>query len=144
VADHPFFHGLAPGIIELADRHAHELHFAPGEFLIREGDAAHELFLIFRGKVALEIATPDRPRLTIQTIGPREVLGWSWLVAPFHWRFDARAVKETVVLRVDGPPLVRAFEARPEDGYRFLQRLLPVIGERLEMARIQILDIHGN
>ncbi len=143
VADHPFFHGLDERFVQLAGSGATERSFEAGDMLFLEGDIASEFWLVFQGKVALEIAQPDRPHVTIQTVGSGDVLGWSWLVPPHRWRFDARAVKATRTLALDAKTLKDAFEARPEDGYRFLLRLLPVIGDRLENARVQILDIHG-
>ena len=143
VADHPFFQGADPAFVERVGHHATEATWEAGEFLFHEGDPARSFYLLFHGKVALELGAPDRPKLTIQTVGPRDVLGWSWLVPPYRWRFDARAVKATRALVLDAEVLREAFEARPEDGYWFLLRLVPVIGERLEMARLQILDIYG-
>jgi CRP/FNR family transcriptional regulator, cyclic AMP receptor protein len=143
VWDHPFFQGLSSPLVQEADAHATAREYAAGELLFREGEAAEAFHLIFEGKVALEIAAADRERLTIQTVGPRDVVGWSWLVPPNRWRFDARALKATQTLAVESGALLAAFDARPEDGYAFLRRLVPVIGERLEMARIQIVNIHG-
>jgi len=143
VGDHPFFEGLDARLIATADAHAVEREYAAGDVLFREGEVAGAFYLVFEGRVALEVAAADRERLTIQTIGPKDVLGWSWLVPPHRWRFDARAVKATRVLVVDSRALLDAFDARPADGYAFLRRLVPVMGERLEMARIQIVNIHG-
>ncbi len=143
LAEHPFFHGFDPGFLATLGPATSDRSFETGELLVREGDPAAEFFLIVHGKIALEMATPERPRLTIQTIGPGEALGWSWLVAPRRWTLDARALKATRVLAVDAKVLKSALEARPADGYRFLLRLLPVIAERLENTRLQLLDIHG-
>jgi CRP/FNR family transcriptional regulator, cyclic AMP receptor protein len=143
VADHPFFHGLNDEFVRIASSRTREQTFEVGDILFQEGDIANEFWLVFQGKVALEIMAPDRPHLTIQTVGSGEVLGWSWLVPPHRWRFDARAVKATRTLAIDAKTLKDAFEVHPEDGYRFLLRLLPVIGERLENAWVRLLDIHG-
>ncbi len=143
MSDHPFFHGFDERFVQLAGSGATERSFEVGDILFQEGDIAKEFWLVFHGKVALEIPAADRPRLTIQTVGSGEVLGWSWLIPPYRWRFDARAVKATRILALDAKTLKDAFEARPEDGYRFLLRLLPVIGERLQNAWVQVLDIHG-
>lgn len=142
-ADHPFLRGLDPAFVTRISTGAQETSYEAGELLFREGEEADRFFLVFHGKIALEIVTPDRPRTTIQTVGPGEVIGWSWLVPPNRWRFDARAVKHTRVIALRGSVLRESFEESPADGYRFLLRLLPVLGERLEMARVQILDIHG-
>ncbi len=143
LADHPFFHGFDPSFLTTIAHGASERTYETGEFLVREGEPATEFFLVQHGKVAVEMATPERPRLTLQTVGPGEVLGWSWFTPPRRWSLDARALKTTRALVVDAAVLRRALDARPDAGYRFLARLLPVIAERLENARLQLLDIHG-
>ena len=141
--DHPFLRGLPAEFLERVVRHATERTYAPGAPILRDGGPADRFVLVHAGKVALEVATPERPRLTIQTVGPGEVVGWSWLVPPHRWRFDARAVKETHVTEIDAAALRHILDDDPRAGYLLLRRLVPVIGERLEMARVQLLDIHG-
>lgn len=143
LADHPFFHGFDPAFLAAIAEGAAERTYETGNLLVREGAPATEFLLVVHGKVAVEMATPERPRLTIQTIGPGEVLGWSWFFPPRRWTLDARALKPTRAVVVDAAVLRRALDARPEMGYRFLSRLLPVIAERLENTRLQLLDIHG-
>ena len=141
--NHRFFVGLGGDLVSELAPLALERTYAAGEMLVRDGDAADRFVLIFEGKVALEIALPDRPPATIQTLGPQEVLGWSWLLPPHQWRLDARAVKRTRTLEVPAATLRARLESHPADGYRFLLRLLPVVAERLENTRVQLLDIHG-
>jgi CRP/FNR family transcriptional regulator, cyclic AMP receptor protein len=143
LSDHPFFAGMDPNFVARLSAMAVDRAYETGDELFREGEPATDFLSIFSGKVALELATAERPRLTIETVGPGDVLGWSWLSPPYRWRFDARALKATRALSLDATRLRAELEARPEDGYRFLLRLLPTIGERLEMARVQILDVHG-
>ncbi|HLY76896.1 MAG TPA: cyclic nucleotide-binding domain-containing protein [Thermoplasmata archaeon] len=143
LADHPFFQGLDPELTAEAGRLAVERRFATGEWLVRDGDPAASFYLVYHGKVALEVATAEKPHLTIQTVGPGEVLGWSWLVSPYLWRLDARALKPTQVLAIDGARFREALAAHPERGYQFLLRLLPILAQRLENTQIQLLDIHG-
>ena len=143
VEDHPFFEGFdADFLAEIGSATQLRTHGA-GEFLVREGAPAREFLLLVSGKVALEMVTPERPRLTIQTVGPGEVVGWSWLVPPRRWTLDGRVLKTTVAFEVDGDALRRSLETHPAAGYRFLSRLLPVIAERLENTRLQLLDIHA-
>ena len=143
VADHPFFQGLDSQLIQEAARLARERRFDTGEMIVRDGDPAASFYLVYHGKVALEVASAEKPHLTIQTVGPGEVLGWSWLVPPYLWRLDARALKPTQVLAIDGKAFREALAVHPEQGYQFLVRLLPIIAQRLENTQIQLLDIHG-
>jgi CRP/FNR family transcriptional regulator, cyclic AMP receptor protein len=141
--EHPFFAGLDSRLSRKAGPLAQERRFDTGEMLVRDGDPAQWFYLVFQGKVALEVATAEKPHLTIQTVGPGEVLGWSWLVPPYQWHFDARALKPTRVLAIDGPRFRQVLGEHPEQGYQFLVRLLPIIAQRLENTQIQLLDIHG-
>jgi CRP/FNR family transcriptional regulator, cyclic AMP receptor protein len=143
VLEHPFFHEFDPHIVRTLVPKASERTYDVGEYLAEEGTPCHEFLLVFEGKVALEIGAADRPRVTVQTVGPGEVVGWSWLVPPYEWRFDARAVKATRVISLDAPTVRHTLDAHPAFGYRFLARLLPVLAERLENTRVQLLDIHG-
>jgi CRP/FNR family transcriptional regulator, cyclic AMP receptor protein len=143
LASRPFFQGLDPAFLATLESGVSVVSFAAGAEVVREGSPATAFFLIEEGKVALEIASPDRPRRTILTLGPGDVLGWSWLVAPYRWRLDAHAVKPTVVTAVNATVLRAALEADPAQGYRLLLRLLPIIASRLESTRLQLLDLHA-
>ena len=144
LADHPFFRGFPGAFLSEVSARARTLELSAGAYLVREGELAEAFYLILEGKVALEVAAPDLPHRTIQTIGPGEVLGWSWLIPPNRWRLDARVVKSTRAWALDARVLRAALEAHPEDGYRFLLRLLPIIAQRLENTRLQLLDLHGH
>jgi len=143
-SQHPFVRDLPPPFAASMERLAVERKYEAGDLLLREGEVAHEFLLLIEGKVALEAVLPDRPRLTIQTVGPGEVVGWSWLAAPYRWRLDARALKPTRVFSVDSDRLRTLLDENPVDGYRFLLRLLPVIAQRLENTQFQLLDVHGS
>ncbi|HXQ48949.1 MAG TPA: cyclic nucleotide-binding domain-containing protein [Thermoplasmata archaeon] len=143
LASHPFFEGMKGDLPQTLAPLAVERTYAFGDMLIREGDIADRFVLIFEGKVALEIVLPDRPRVTIQTLGGGEVLGWSWLLPPPEWWLDARAVKRTRCLELPAAQLRTLLDARPEYGYQFLLRLLPVVAQRLDHTRMQLMDLHG-
>ena len=143
LAEFPFLRGLDAGFLARLSAMAVRRRFATGAEIVREGSEAREFFLVLSGKIGLEVSSPERPHRTIQTLGAGEVLGWSWLVPPHRWHFDARALKPTEVIVLDAVALRDALAARPEVGYAFLLRLLPVIAQRLENARIQLLDLHG-
>jgi CRP-like cAMP-binding protein len=142
-SDHPFLRGLDREFVEAISEESTDETYRTGDILVQEGAVANRFFLIFHGKVAVEVVAPDGNRRTVQTIGPGEVLGWSWISSPFVWQFDGRAVKETRVVALDALALRRAMESRPADAYRLLLRLLPVIGQRLENTRSQLLDLQG-
>jgi CRP-like cAMP-binding protein len=144
VLRHPFFAGIDPTLVHSMISKAEERSYDVGEMLVREGRAAEEFYLVLEGKIALEIGAADHPGITVETIERGEILGWSWLVPPYRWRFDARAVKPTKVIAINAASARYALAAHPAFGYEFLMKFLPVVAERLENTRVQLLDIHGH
>jgi CRP-like cAMP-binding protein len=140
---HPFFQGLEPRHIELLVGCASNVRFPAGEFLFRAGEPANQFFLVREGRVALEIAPPGASPHTVQTVGSGDVLGWSWLIPPYHWKFDARAVDETRALALDGQCLRTKCEEDHDLGYELLKRFAQIMEERLQATRLQLLDVYG-
>ncbi len=140
---HPFFEGFEPAFVHAISAKASEVRFDVDEMLAKEGTEAELLYAVLEGKVALEIGASARAPLTVQTVGPGEVLGWSWLVPPHRWRFDARAVKATRAIALDAEVLRRTLKSHPTWGFQFMVRFMPVLAERLENTRVQLLDIHA-
>ena len=99
--------------------------------------------MIRTGRVALEIGAPGRENLRIQTVGPGEILGWSWLISPYRWHFGGIAVLETRAIALDGECLRNKCEKDPVFGYEMLKRLSQVMERRLEATRLQLLDLYG-
>ncbi|HTT16189.1 MAG TPA: cyclic nucleotide-binding domain-containing protein [Thermoplasmata archaeon] len=141
LAAHDFFRGLPATFLAAAGGAASERAFRAGEFLLREGRPADQCFAILDGKVALEVFSADR-RLTVQTVGRGELLGWSWLVSPHRWTLDAIAVKPTRALAIDVAALWSRFTAAPTEGYEFLLRLVPVLAGRIQAMEMQLFEAH--
>jgi CRP/FNR family cyclic AMP-dependent transcriptional regulator len=142
VADHPFLQGLRePHRKRLAPEIKH-FKAAPGEYLSREGEPARGFYLIQSGSVAIGTHLAERGATPIQTVGPGEVVGWSWLVPPYHWQFDACVVNALQGLAIDAGWLREQCENDHELGYDLVKQLLTVISGRLAACRVQRLDIY--
>jgi CRP-like cAMP-binding protein len=143
LAGHPFFHDLDARHLALLVGCASNVRFQAGEFLFRAGEEANRFFLVREGRVAIEIAPPGAAAHTLQTVGTGDVLGWSWLIPPYHWKFDARAVEDTRALALDGTCLRTKCETDHDLGYELLKRFAQIMEERLQATRLQLLDVYG-
>jgi CRP-like cAMP-binding protein len=143
LAEHAFFEGMAPGDLEFIAGCGRNVQFGPGRYIRREGQEANEFYAIRQGKVALEIFVPGRGPVTLQTLDSGDVFGWSWIFPPYRWLFDARAVELTKAVMFDGVCLRTKCEGDPALGYDFMKRFARVVAKRLEVARLQLLDIYG-
>lgn len=143
VAGHGFFRGLDRWF-PLLTGCASNVRCDADRWLFREGEPADRFYLIREGRVALEIGTPDRGAIVIQTLGPEDVLGWSWLFPPYRWHFDARALEPVLVLALDGVCLRGKCEDDHELGYELMRRFSHVLVDRLQATRLQLLDVYGD
>jgi len=142
--DHPFFAGLAPDALEVLAGCATNVSFAPGQYLFREGQPADQFYMIRRGRVAVEVHSPTNGRMTVDTADAGDVVGWSWLVAPYSWLFDARAVEPTGAVAFDGACLRDKCDRDPKLGYELMKVVTQVMFSRLVAARVRLLDLYGN
>ena len=141
---HEFFQGLDPGYFPLLVGCASNVRFGEGTWLFREGQPANQFFLIRHGKVALEIAAPGYGSITVQTVGEGDVVGFSWLVRPYTWQLDARALAPTVAISLDGVCLRGKCEEDTRLGFDLMQCVAAVAVRRLQAARLQLLDVYGH
>ncbi|MBI3463456.1 MAG: cyclic nucleotide-binding domain-containing protein [Planctomycetes bacterium] len=142
MASHAFLRGLSERQLAALASYAKSVTIAAGEFLGREGEPASAFYLIHSGRVALEIHTPAGGPVRIQTVGAGEPVGWSWIVPPNRWQFDARAVESVQAFALDADRLREKCEQDHELGYQLLKRLVAVIANRLAATRLQLLDIY--
>ncbi len=143
LAEHPFLKDLSTEHLELVVGCAANVRFDAGRLLFREGEEANHFYIIRDGRVAVEIHGAHRGSIRVETIGAGEVLGWSWLIPPYHWHFDARAVESTRAIVLDAKCLRTKCEQDHNLGYELLKRFAHIIEQRLTAMRLQILDVYA-
>jgi len=144
LAEHAFFEGLDPEYLKIVTGCASNVRFAAGAYIFRAGEEANQFYLLRQGKVAVEIFAPQSPPIIVDTLEKDEILGWSWLVSPYHWRFDARVMEDARAIALDGKCLREKCEANNNLGYALLKRLVRLIDQRLQATRLQLLDVYAN
>jgi CRP-like cAMP-binding protein len=137
---HPFFKDLDQKHLDIIVGCASNVRFKEGEVILKEEESADKFYLIREGKVAIYIAKPRS--ITIQTIHAGDILGWSWLIPPYRYRFSARSAGGTRAIALDGKCLRGKCEENHELGYNLLKRIINVLTERLGATRLQLLNIY--
>jgi CRP/FNR family transcriptional regulator, cyclic AMP receptor protein len=138
------FRGLEPEALELIAGCGSHVRFVEGEMLFREGDKADTFLVLRHGSVALETFVPARGPVTIETLEPGEVVGWSWLFPPYRWHFDARALSLVRATAFDGACLRAKCDDDPLLGYELMSRFAQVLIDRLQWTRLRLLDLYGD
>jgi CRP-like cAMP-binding protein len=143
IVELPVFAGLAPEDLTLIAGCARTMQAAAGDEMFREGDPADAFFVVRRGAIALEAHAPNGPPLVIETLHEGDVVGWSWLVPPYRWNFDGRAVEDVRGISFDAACLRGKADADPRLGYELLRRFAGLMLERLQATRLRLLDVYG-
>ena len=139
--EHPFARSLHPRHLEILLACARRCTTDAGQYIWRQGEQADSLLLICSGQVSLEIAIPLQGSLAIETVGPGEVLGWSWLLPDYRWQFDARAITAVDAICLNGQSLRDQCERDSTFGYRLLKILTPVVAQKLQATWMRLFEL---
>jgi CRP-like cAMP-binding protein len=144
VADLAVFAGLSPAHLRLISGCGRFARFTPGAAILREGQPADRFYVIRQGSAALEVASPERGPIVIQTLGPGDTLGWSWLFPPYRWHLDATATGEVSTVAFDAVCLRAKCDSDHELGYQLMDRFANIMLQRLMATRLQLLDVYAH
>ena len=136
-----FTAGLSQDVGDRLAALAHRELYAAGDVLLREGEPADELGIVLTGRVALRVRVPERGSVTVLTVEPGDIIGWSAVVPPHRSTSTAIAVVPTEVLAFAGEPLRQALEADAALSAAFYPRVLRAVARRLRGTRLQLLDL---
>jgi CRP-like cAMP-binding protein len=141
----PFFKGLSQKHLSMLTNAASVEYYNKDDYVIKEGDIANKFYIVVSGQ--LDILTTEEPNhdhaIVLQSLNPHEVLGWSWIIPPNQWRFDAIATEaETKLLVFDGKQLSVNFIEDYSFGYELMYRFSFLLSMRLEMTRLKLHEVN--
>ena len=133
------FRGLSDkDLIAMAEYCQEEKHLE-NHTLLLEGEPAETLYVIERGKVALEkkiqIGRHSTSRnATIGYVVPGKIAGFSTLTLPYVYATSAMCVEPTRVIAIDGDPLRDYLQSHPQAGFIVMSNLTTLIASRYRKA----------
>ena len=142
VQHHPFVEGLTSEHCATLASLARRTSYGKDEIIFAEGDEKHEFFLLLKGRVALEMMAQGKP-LRVHVVEGGDELGWSSVLSGRGKFFQARALEPVEALAFDGYVLLEKCRSDTGFGYKIMHRLLGVVSERLQAARLQVLDMYS-
>ncbi len=135
-----FFSGLDSEYLDFLADHAVSRSVKSDEVLFRHGKKADSFYLVTAGRINLEVAAIEGPPLELQSLGEDAIIGWSWLIPPYEWHFQARAVEDAKIIRFDGDAIFERCEKDPDFGYELLKRFSGLMSERVSSAREKMMQ----
>lgn len=138
------FDRLPPAVLERLLPLATHLDFPFGALVLREGAESPFLGLVETGRVALRLRVPERgERLTIVTVEPGDLLGWSAVVAPYRATVEAVATEPARILAFEATALRECLATDAELAAALLPVVLESVSHRLTTSWNQLLDLFG-
>lgn len=122
---------------------SHSVKFPAGSRILNEGRSADRFWVIRAGRVALDLHVPGRPAAVVDTLGPGDLLGWSWLLPPHRGHFGARAETEVTADEFDAATVRVLCEEDPLLGREVAMAVATVVASRLTSARTRLLDLYA-
>ena len=141
VALHPFLAGMSRTHLALLADCAIATHFEKGQTILRKGEFAEGFYLIESGEVVLESGEESGEPVVVDTIRAGDSLGWSWMFAPYVWRFTAIAVEPIDAIFFYGTTLREYCEKDHSLGYELLKRTSRAMLRGLQATRDRMLSI---
>jgi CRP-like cAMP-binding protein len=140
IAENSFFAGMDGQYLDFLAGTARYMKAEKGEILFRQGQPAKTFYLALNGQVAVEVAAIQGPGLQLQALGAGQMLGWSWLIEPYRWDFQARVTEEADMIEFDGRAVLAQCEKDKAFGYQLYKRFTYLMSERLGSARRKMMD----
>ena len=143
LAAQPLFESLDDEILDLLAGCARHHRIRAGERILAEGAPAGTFHLIREGRVAVGIYAPEAGLVTVETKGPGQVLGWSWLFPPYRWHYDAEAIEPVATIQFDGLCIRGKCDADAHLGYELMKRFSALLDENLRATQLRLLDVYN-
>ncbi|MCX4657851.1 cyclic nucleotide-binding domain-containing protein [Streptomyces uncialis] len=119
---------------------AQEVSFPQDARIFEEGGPADRLWVIRSGTVSLDLRVPERRPVTVETLHPGDLLGWSWLFPPHEWDFGAEAFSPVRAYEFDAPKVRSLCEQDTALGLILLRTIAEILAHRLEGSRTRLIE----
>ncbi|MGW2717743.1 cyclic nucleotide-binding domain-containing protein [Streptomyces sp. NPDC001492] len=124
-------------------RIAREVSFPEGTRLFEEGGHADRFWIIRTGTIDLDMRVPGRRAAVIESLGHNELVGWSWLFAPYIWHLGAQAASPLRAYEFDAATVRTICQEDPAFGRTVARWVGEVVADRLQAARVRLLDLYA-
>lgn len=119
-----------------------------GTELYREGNFADKLYIVRKGKTALDLKNNMVPygppnRMIVDMISPGDTMGWSAVVQPHIYTLSCRCVEDCSLISISGPGLMDLISRECHIGLKVMTAIAKIIATRLTHTRVLIIGERG-
>jgi len=133
-SDRPLLQGLAAAEVQALAPLFTTAVFAAEAVIFEQGAPATHLYVLEQGEIALRLNPEDGGSLTITTIRPLGVFGWSAMLGRERYSSGAVCLAEAQVMALEGIALRRLMREEPRLGRMLVGRLALALAGRTTAA----------
>lgn len=115
--------------------------FSRDTHIFEQGDAADYLYILTTGKVIIRYKPYDGPEISVATISPGGVFGWSTALGRKAFSSGALAVENCEGYRISKSSLSELCEDQPEASAAFMKQLAKLVNDPMDPSHNEILKI---
>lgn len=133
--------GLSPEAIARLAAIATVREIPAGEAVSQEGATSDVFGVVLAGRIALRMLVPERGMVTILTVEPGDLFGWSAIVPPYRYSSTGIAIEPVILLELDPKQLRALLRSDHALAASVYPRVLQAVARRLNATRLQLLDL---
>jgi len=141
VVDIPFLKDLSQEQFDLIAPLLEQFSVPARRVIFEQGDEATHLYLLLRGRVAIQYKPYDGPRIVIAHLHVGDVFGWSSVVGNKVYTSGVISTTKVETLRIRGADLRQLCTEQPAVGHAILEKLAEAVSPRWENAKDEIQNI---
>jgi CRP-like cAMP-binding protein len=119
---------------------AREVSFPADGRIFEAGGTADRFWVVRSGTVSLYQQVLGERRISVATLGPGDLLGWSWLFPPHRWDFGAEAFSPVRAYEFDAGQVGRLCDRDPTLELSLTRTIAAILAHRLETTRAALIE----
>lgn len=119
--------------------------YGAGDYVYKEGDKAEKIYLVFEGRVAIQIEAGPGKKAAVYTETKGKMFGYPSLVKPHVFSTYAKCIDNVKLITLNANELIaKVFKDDCRRGYLVMNKLAEIIALKLKETRMQLVSlIHG-
>lgn len=139
--DIPVFKGFTEAQLDVLTSAFEIFDYPNGAHIFEQGQAAHYLYILTAGQVIIRYKPFDGPQLTVATINPGGVFGWSAAIGRTLYSSGALTVEDSQGYRVSKARLAELCAENPETSAVLLKHLAVLVNNPMDPTHAEVLKI---
>lgn len=132
IKESDLFKGVSQRFITKIANNSEEESFKKNSMIFKTGEKASHFFVLAEGAIDISLGKREGAHMSVSK--PGEIFGWSALVEPYIYTANAKATKDTRVIRISRDLIEQAISEHPAEGLAVLKNLTGIIAQRLRYA----------